>query len=161
MQTGRPTLQINQGLSARHDVQPAITSSEQEQQNPMKLRTLDNSIRLRLTRAEVELAATDGIVKSSVSFPENAALVYILESSPANVSTSAFFSGGELTVRLPESDVREWASSERVSIAAEQILENGQVLHILVEKDFACLAPREGEDASEMFPNPLAGKETC
>jgi hypothetical protein len=35
------------------------------------------------------------------------------------------------------------------------------MLRILVEKDFACLAPREGEDESDMFPNPLSGKETC
>jgi hypothetical protein len=127
----------------------------------MKLRILDNSIRLRLTRKEVDLAATGGIVKSSVSFPDNASFTYILESSPANVSASASFSAGNLIVRLPESEVGNWASSELVSLTGEQLLASGQVLHILVEKDFACLAPREGENETDMYPNPLSGKETC
>ncbi|MGH8167708.1 MAG: DUF7009 family protein [Woeseiaceae bacterium] len=38
---------------------------------------------------------------------------------------------------------------------------DGDELSILVEKDFACLAPREGEDDSDKFPNPLEGKATC
>ena len=29
-------------------------------------------------------------------------------------------------------------------------------LSILLEKDFQCLIPREGEDQSEHFPNPAA-----
>jgi hypothetical protein len=127
----------------------------------MKLRLLDSSIRLRLTRNEVELAATGGIVKSSVSFPDNAVFTYVIESSPANVSITATFAAGDLIVRLPENDVRDWAASDRVSLSGEQLLANGQTLRILVEKDFACLAPREGEDESDMFPNPLSGKETC
>lgn len=126
----------------------------------MKLRLLDNSIRLRLTRKEVELAATGGIVRSCVSFPDDASFTYILESSPANVSASASFTAGDLIVRVPESDVRDWAVSDSVSLSGEQLLASGQVLKILVEKDFACLAPREGEDESDMFPNPLAGKES-
>ena len=129
----------------------------------MKLRLLDNSIRLRLTRKEVELAATGGIVKSSVSFPDNATFTYILESSPANVSATATFSAGDLIVRLPESEVLEWASSDRVSITGEQLLASGESLRILVEKDFACLAPREGEDESDMYPHPDArsSQEQC
>ena len=44
----------------------------------------------------------------------------------------------------------------------EQQHDNGDVLSILVEKDFACLAPREGEDESDMFPHPGAEQgESC
>ena len=32
---------------------------------------------------------------------------------------------------------------------------------ILVEKDFQCLAPREGEDESDMFPHPDGDSTTC
>ncbi|MDH4048894.1 MAG: hypothetical protein OEW68_11905 [Gammaproteobacteria bacterium] len=127
----------------------------------MKLRILDNSLRLRLTRTEVEQAADNGIVKGVVNFTGGVTFRYSLESSPASVNTSASFSDGELSVRLPHSEVRSWADSEEVSIVAEQLLENGQVLAILVEKDFACLAPREGEDESDMFPHPEADRESC
>lgn len=65
-------------------------------------------------------------------------------------------SNNVLTVRVPPMDVNQWAESERVSIRSEQDLGNGELLHILIEKDFACLAPREGEDETDMYPNPNA-----
>ncbi|GIT14245.1 MAG: hypothetical protein CM1200mP36_00010 [Gammaproteobacteria bacterium] len=43
-------------------------------------------------------------------------------------------------------------------IVGEQSLDDGGRLKILVEKDFVCLAPREGEeDEADMFPNPRRG----
>ena len=51
------------------------------------------------------------------------------------------------------------ASTEQVSIAANEALDDGDSLKILVERDFACLAPREDEDESDMFPHPLEGQE--
>ncbi len=60
---------------------------------------------------------------------------------------------------LPESEVRQWASTEPVSIAADETLDDGDALKILVEKDFACLSPREGEDESDMFLHPLDGQD--
>ena len=46
-------------------------------------------------------------------------------------------------------------------LPGEQVLDDGAKLAILVEKDFACLAPREGEDESDMFPHPDAGSSAC
>ena len=54
-----------------------------------------------------------------------------------------------------------WANSEQVSISGEQVLDDGEKLNILVEKDFACLAPREGEDESDMFEHPEKGRVNC
>jgi hypothetical protein len=34
-------------------------------------------------------------------------------------------------------------------------------LNILVEKDFACLAPRAGEDERDMYPHPNADEAQC
>jgi hypothetical protein len=127
----------------------------------VKLRILNNSIRLRLTRPEVDEAISSGIVRGSVTFPDGAAFGYVLESSPASVSANASFAEGVLTVRLPQSDVQAWAESQDVSIVAEQWLEDGGKLGILVEKDFACLAPRPGEDESGMFPHPRSGEQDC
>ncbi len=44
-------------------------------------------------------------------------------------------------------------------VAGEQRLDDGALLSILVEKDFACLAPREGEDDSDMYAHPEADNE--
>jgi hypothetical protein len=121
----------------------------------MKLRIRDNSIRLRLTRTEVDTVSAEGLVKSRVSMAGGGGLAYVLESSAKVAKASARFSGDALTVLLPESEVKQWASTEQVSIAADEMLDDDDVLQILVEKDFSCLAPREGEDESDMFPNPL------
>lgn len=127
----------------------------------MKLRILDNSIRLRLTRSEVDTLKDSGLVRGRVRFAGSNAFDYVLESSPATVKPEAHISNNVLTVRLPEADVGRWADSEQVSIESEQVLDDGEDLKILVEKDFHCLAPREGEDESDMFPHPEAESKTC
>ena len=122
----------------------------------MKLRIRDNSVRLRLTRSEVNALRKDGLVSSKIEFPGSREFNYVVESSPASVNPGAFLSDNVLTVRLPETTVLAWAASEQVTIDGEQLLDDGQRLSILVEKDFACLVPREDEDDAEMFENPDA-----
>ena len=127
----------------------------------MKLRIRDNSLRLRLMRGEVDELRQAGTVVARTGFPSGRALTYRIESSPASVKPEAFLSESEVTVRLPETSVLAWASSEQVSIAGEQQLMDGEMLRILVEKDFACLAPRDDEDETDMYPHPQAGKGEC
>jgi len=122
----------------------------------MKLRIRDNSVRLRLTRGEVDVLREDGLVPSKTEFPGGQEFNYVAESSPAVVSPAAILSDSVLTVRLPESTVLAWATTEQVSIEGEQLLDDGQILTILVEKDFECLTQREGEDESDMYPHPGA-----
>ena len=125
----------------------------------MKLRIRDNSIRLRLTRGEVELLRDTGLVAATTGFPGGREFQYRVEGSPASVNPGAFFSDNIVTVRLPESTVLAWANSEQVSIEGEQRLDDGETLSILVEKDFVCLAPRDGEDESDMFAHPEADND--
>ena len=128
----------------------------------MKLRILNNSIRLRLTRTEVDILQENGVVEAHTDFPGDRDFHYVVEASPAVVKAGAFFSDRVMTVRLPDTTVRNWATTEEVSISASQLLDGGETLSILVEKDFQCLAPRDGEDESDMFPHPKAGEgESC
>ncbi len=125
----------------------------------MKLRIRDNSIRLRLTRGEVDSLRADGLVEACTEFPGGREFGYVLESSPASVQPGAFFSDRVITIRVPETMALAWASTEQISIQGEQLLDDGEKLTILVEKDFVCLAPREGEDESDMYPNPQADSD--
>lgn len=127
----------------------------------MKLRVLDNSIRLRLSRTEVETVATEGLVRGRVRFAGSYTFDYVLESSPATVKPEAHLSNNVLTVRVPQMDIENWAASDQVAIRSEQVLDDGEELKILVEKDFHCLSPREGEDESDMYPHPDAGSGNC
>jgi hypothetical protein len=127
----------------------------------VKIRIRDNSIRLRLTRGEVDAMRENGVVQSKTGFPGGRYLSYALESSPACVQPAAFYSDNEIRVCLPEKAVAEWAATEQVSVDGEQTLDDGNKLSILVEKDFACLAPRSGEDESDMYPHPEADTGAC
>ena len=97
----------------------------------------------------------DALVRGRVRFAGGNTFDYILESSPVTVKAEAHISNNALTVRIPESEILQWSTTEQVSIAAEQILDGGDPLKILIEKDFTCLAPRDGEDESDMYSNPM------
>jgi hypothetical protein len=104
---------------------------------------------------------SDGVVSSRTGFPGAREFRYTVESSPAVVSPGVFLSDCVVTVRLPEATVLGWATTEQVSIDGEQLLEDGEKVRILVEKDFACLAPREGEDESDLYPHPNVDNAGC
>lgn len=123
-------------------------------QDIVKLRIRNNSIRLRLTKTEVDTLRHEGLVSACTRFPDGREFRHEVESSPASVTPDAFLSDKGLTVRLPETGVLAWATTEQVSIRGEQPLVEGEKLAILIEKDFACLAPREGEDESDMYLHP-------
>lgn len=127
----------------------------------MKIRIRDNSIRLRLTKGEVDAIRDNGVVTSTTGFPGGRRFSYSLESSPASVNPAAFYSENEIRVRLPETQVLAWTTTEQVSIRGEQLLDDGEKLSILVEKDFACLEPRPGEDEAELYPHPGADDAAC
>jgi len=112
-------------------------------------------------RGEVDALREKGLVTASTQFPGGRTFRYSLESSPASVNPAAFFSESEIIVRLPETTVLAWATSEQVSIDGDQVLVDGEKLSILVEKDFICLTGRDDEDESDMYPHPEADKASC
>jgi len=126
----------------------------------MKLRIRGNTLRLRLSRGEVNDLAERGEVREAIAFGPTATerLGYAIVASDDATVTSARLSGGSVEVFVPRALAREWATNETVGIEAEQAIGAGLSLQILVEKDFACLTPRKGEDDTDAFPNP---NETC
>lgn len=127
----------------------------------VKLRIQDNSIRLRLTRTEVERLNDDGDVTATASFPGGSSLRYAVRRSAGARKLAARFDAAGITVTIPAHTVRDWAETEQVSIEGDETLEGSNTLAILIEKDFACLKPREGDDESDMFPHPQDGRESC
>ncbi len=117
----------------------------------MKLRIRGNSIRLRLTQAEVQTLAEKGRVEDAIAFTPGSRLVYAIAFGDA---LAARLDGARVEVTLPAAQAREWASSTRVGLEGEQPVGGGEPLRILVEKDFACLHPRKGEDDRDAYPNP-------
>lgn len=120
----------------------------------MKLRVRGNSIRLRLTRGEVAALADTGRVEDGASFPGGGRLGYVLASAADATALSASIEGATVIVTVPAAQARAWAEGDDVGLEAEQALDGGATLRVLVEKDFACLKPREGEDDADAFPHP-------
>ena len=126
----------------------------------MKLRIRGDSIRIRVSQGELREIAERGRVRDTVRFGGGVGLSYALESDSSARAPLARYAGNLISVVLPAAAVQRWAGSNEVSIEGEQALGGGETLRILVEKDFACLQPRPGEDDSDMFANPDSSK-TC
>ena len=127
----------------------------------MKLRIKGPTLRLRLTQGEIHALLEAGVVEERVPFAPGVSLIYRLRRDARSGEISASFRNGVVEILIPEGNAREWCTSELVTLAHEQALPDG-ALRITLEKDFACLAPREGEDEADNFPHPEAGSgKTC
>jgi len=123
----------------------------------MKFRIRADTIRLRLKRSEVAQLAEGASIVEETHFP-HAVLTYRLEVSDDN-AISASFDNGSIVVSVPRSMAQDWASTDEVSLHAEQILPGAGSLSLLIEKDFSCLEPghhRNCEDDQDTFPHPRA-----
>jgi hypothetical protein len=94
-----------------------------------------------------------GFTEDRVRFAPGAELVYRLAVAPEG-PLRADLAEGRISVTMPQREFERWLQPDEVSIRGEQPIDGDERLAILVEKDFACLAPREGEDESDLFPNP-------
>ena len=121
----------------------------------MKIRIYDDSVRLRLDRSEVDAVGQGDAVVCRTRFPGGAQFRYQLNSDAVEAVTASF-DDGCIRVAIPHSVAEHWASDEsEVSIRGTADIEGG-ALTLLIEKDFECLEPRQGEDQSNRFINPKA-----
>jgi hypothetical protein len=119
----------------------------------MKLRLHGNSLRLRLSQADVAQFSKTGYVEESIEFSPGSSFCYILESSSKIATPRAVFQNSELRVQISCAAAKEWATTDRVGISGEQSLAGGKPLSILIEKDFKCM---HGDDTdADAYPNPL------
>ena len=117
----------------------------------MKLRIHDDTIRLRLTQSEVGRIAAGLGVESACRFPDGTMLTYALVVADAPM-IDARFGDDRVVVTLPRRQALQWATGNDVSLRRDR----DAGLQILVEKDFACLEPRDGDDPVDLYPNPSA-----
>ena len=121
----------------------------------MKLRIKGNSLRVRVTPSEVEQLLRDGVIREHVQFTANPKdrLTYSVISSLSRRTTTAAYQPGDITVSVPEIELKKWARNEEVGVYADVALGDDQRLSVSLEKDFACL-DRSDADNEDTFPNP-------
>jgi hypothetical protein len=127
----------------------------------MKLRIKGNSLRLRVSRSEVERLLAGDCLEETVHFaPEtNAKFTYALHQGPSLRRPTVQYTENRVVILIPADRVNAWGATDQVGIAEDVSLGDLGSLALLIEKDFACL-DRSQEDNEDTFPNPNAGT-TC
>ena len=120
----------------------------------MKLRIKGDSIRVRLSKSEVDAFQQHGYIEESTNFG-NATLTYALQRTAEGNGLSAGFESNKVTLFMPAADADTWTSTERVGYERNMEIGDGKQLYLLLEKDFKCL-DNTNEDQSDMYENPLA-----
>ena len=113
-----------------------------------------DTLRLRLTRSEVDLIGDGQPVTEATRFPDGTELSYVL--FPGDQCTASLENterGQQVRIEVAESDAKAWAGSDQVGFAGDAPLQIGP-LKVLIEKDFTCITPREGDQELDTFPNP-------
>jgi antitoxin component of MazEF toxin-antitoxin module len=106
----------------------------------MKVRIQGNSLRLRLSAAEVQQFAQTGRVDEAIAFgPEQAQTQhYVLARRDAVAGITVDFTGNSVMVYLPESVAAAWTSQSDTGLSG--VVENGTAsgLKVLIEQDQDC-----------------------
>ncbi|MEL7251780.1 MAG: hypothetical protein AAFO03_25390 [Bacteroidota bacterium] len=127
----------------------------------MKLRILNNSLRLRLSQSEVRELADQHSVRATTHFPGGVTFSYAIRQTTGIDQPQATYSDQGITLLLPATMANDWANGNDISLRASSPLPDGNELTILVEKDFQCLTDRPHEDESDLFPHPKQGDVAC
>ena len=110
----------------------------------MKLRTEDDTLRLRLSQSELDEFASTGRVEGAVHFGLNPdqRLTYALERSserpqtmPNEEPVQVHYEPGALTVLVPFPLAKEWVETDQTGFSHNLPLAENQYLRILVGKD--------------------------
>jgi hypothetical protein len=109
----------------------------------MKLRLEENSLRLRLSEAEVQQFADTGRVAYTIAFgpAPGQTLAYALERLPETAAATAVqvrYEAGRLAVEVPAVIAQNWTATENIGFKGQVLIAEGQELRILVEKDLDC-----------------------
>ena len=122
----------------------------------MKLRIKGNSIRIRLSKTEVDELVSGMSLTDGINFGTSI-LSYKVEAVKNGNSLNASFDNNVITMFVPTDLLAEWATNSVVGFESRMSLEHEGELHLLLEKDFKCL-DKTMEDQSDFFDNPA---KTC
>jgi hypothetical protein len=123
----------------------------------MKLRLYGDSVRVRLSRSEMDRLGQGDAVESITRFSAHHALECRVELSETNSMRADFIqraTGTLLIVALPKSNAIIWAGNAEEGLYGEQPNGTGGILSIAVEKDFECLHSDDAAENQDAFPNP-------
>ncbi len=123
----------------------------------MKIRIKGNSLRIRVTKSEVDFFCKNGFLEDRTVFP-TATFEYRLERVRNDGNLNADFEGNTIIMFVPEHLVNGWEVNDTVGFSHTMPGGDGKPFFLLLEKDFKCIDNSMQEDQSDNFDNPL---HTC
>lgn len=114
----------------------------------MKIRIKGNSIRLRLTKSDVQTLKEHGLVEDKTVVNAEEIFSYSLTIDKERETISAKYHNNKIIVFLSKEEARILTETDEITVQGSQ--ENG--LFLLVEKDLQCL-DTTSEDQSDMYEN--------
>ena len=116
----------------------------------MKTRLFENTVRVRLTRSEVDRLGRGESLREETRFFSGQLGVEIRVAESPGID--AAFDGASIVITVPEAEVAHWASP---ASQLEGLYAAHGTTKVAVEKDYACLH-KTGEQNEGTFPNPAA-----
>ncbi len=116
----------------------------------MKLRLADDSIRFRLTQADIDRLATDGLVAGGIELggaAGNFTYELVVTDGPG---VTAIISANGMRVSVPRSRAEELAGSQ-IGIYENIQTGTGKEVQITIEKDLKCINPGPSDDKPELY----------
>ncbi|MGI4728917.1 MAG: DUF7009 family protein [Janthinobacterium lividum] len=123
----------------------------------MKIRIKGNSVRLRLSKSEIELFGKEGYLEEKTEFV-NSSFRYAIQELFDGTTLDASFTEQKLTVFVPNAVMQEWVDTDVVGYSQYLPIADGKTLFLLIEKDYKCIDGDESEDQSDYYENPV---KTC
>ena len=124
----------------------------------MKIRIKGNSIRMRLSRSEVDQFGKEGYLEERTEFGGGIAMTYALARHHTHAAITADFTHNKITMLVPGSVADEWTTTDVVGFSENMDIGDDKQLFLLLEKDFKCIDNTAMEDQSDNYDNPL---HTC
>ena len=117
----------------------------------MKIRIRENTLRIRITQTELKELSVGEALFSTTHFPGGGQMSYgILPGQ--DETTQIVMMDQRISIHLGIQDHQTMMDDS--SVGVQSIHQTSErPLELLIEKDFSCLHPRDGED-TDTFPNP-------
>jgi hypothetical protein len=121
----------------------------------MKIRIRANTVRFRLGKSEMEILRDGDAVVEMLSFGPDSSIVWSVRVGAADSDAEIESSTGVVRLTIPRLDWLEDESVEGFSTTIESA--PGYQVAVSVERDYACMSPRDPAEDLDSFPNPAVG----
>ncbi len=115
----------------------------------MKLRIHGNSLRLRISEADLNRLRWEGRLECWMGLGPDRRFTYSIEASNDAELITALYESDSLTLVMPRDWIDGWNPSEEVRFESMQDIDGDQQLHIIVEKDLKCRHEQQGHSVSD------------